>query len=275
MAVVMALCAARGVAADVAKSAATPKQKVVVTGLVGSDAATEKLAATLTDSVLTELTRSGAVDPVSPRDLTAVLGMERQKQLLGCAEDSSACMAEMTAALGAPWVLTGSLSRAGKATRLDLKLIHAQDGRVAWRDGKTVTEESALYDAVSELVRAMVGSSGLGPVAAVGGGSKVGAWVTVGLGAAALVAGGVLSYGALHSYGNLQSNEWRAATYWTGIQAETASYRLNVILGPSLAGVGAVALVVGLVWALSGQSATSPTVVMVPTANGFAFGGVW
>jgi hypothetical protein len=37
-----------------------------------------------------------------------LLGLERQKQMLGCAEDSSNCLAELAGALGARFVLNGS-----------------------------------------------------------------------------------------------------------------------------------------------------------------------
>src|SRR5882757_2883687 len=46
----------------------------------------------------------------TPADLEAVMGLERQKQLLGCSEDSS-CLAEISSALGVPLVATGRLTR--------------------------------------------------------------------------------------------------------------------------------------------------------------------
>src|SRR3990167_7365998 len=48
------------------------------------------------------------VQVMTARDLSTVLGMERQKQLLGCAENH-ACVVEMTAALGADGVIVGDL----------------------------------------------------------------------------------------------------------------------------------------------------------------------
>lgn len=271
-------------AADV--SSAAQKQKVVVTGISGSNAAMERLAATLTDALATDLARSGVADPVTPQDLATVLGFERQKQLLGCSDESTTCMAEMTAALGAPWVMSGSLSRLGSTTRLDLKLVRVKDGRISFRDGRTVTDESQLYAAVSDLVRGLLTSpdfSAASGVVVVGDFStvvaspapKVAPWVVAGLGGGALVAGGIVSVTAATSWGNLQSESWRAATYWQGIETETATYRRNIVLGPLLAGAGAVAAVSGLVWALAGKPAAAPAVSIAPTANGVLVGGEW
>lgn len=58
----------------------------------------------------------------SSRDLQTLLGMERQKQLLGCAEDNQ-CMLEITAALGVDGVLVGDLGRFGEEYVLNLKIL--------------------------------------------------------------------------------------------------------------------------------------------------------
>jgi TolB-like protein len=266
-------------------SSAAQKQKVVVTGISTSTAALERLATALTDAVATDLSRSGVAEPVTPQDLASVLGLEKQKQLLGCSDESTTCMAEMTAALGAPWVVAGSLSRLGSTTRLDLKLVRAKDGRISFRDGRTVTDDSQLYAAVSELVRGLVTSpdfSAASGVVAVADFStvmaspppKVVPWVVAALGGGALVAGGIVSASAAASWGNLQSESWRASTYWQGIETETAAYRRNVVLGPVLAGAGAVAAVSGLIWALSGKPAAA-AVSIAPTANGVLVRGEW
>ena len=55
-------------------------------------------------------------------DNGSMLGIERQKQLVGCGEDSSSCMAELSGALNARYVLGGSVSRFGDALQLNLPL---------------------------------------------------------------------------------------------------------------------------------------------------------
>lgn len=65
----------------------------------------------------------------SSRDIQTLLGMERQKQLLGCAEDSQ-CMLEISAALGVDGVLVGDLGHFGEEYVLNLKVLSTTKGTV-------------------------------------------------------------------------------------------------------------------------------------------------
>lgn len=264
---------------------AAGRPKLVVTGLSGSDAAMQRVGETLSDSLLTELARSKRVDAVGPGDLSAVLGLERQKQLLGCGTDSASCLAEISAALGAPWVLTGSVMRMGKTTRIDLKLIHTSDGRVAWRDGRTMKDESEFFDAIAEMVKELVMTPELDPTperapaglvsSAPASTPRVAPWLLVGAGGAALVVGGVFSGLAGSEWNNLHSDPWRATTPWEGIRDETAAFNRNIILGPVLLGAGVAAAASGLIWALAGQGKPPPLVTLGPTTNGVVLGGAF
>ncbi|MDP1827448.1 MAG: hypothetical protein Q8L48_29530 [Archangium sp.] len=270
----------------IASTAPAPERpKVIVTGLSGSDAAMQRMADSLSDSLLTELARSKRVDAMGPGDLSTVLGLERQKQLLGCGTESASCLAEISAALGAPWVLTGSVLRMGTTTRIDLKLIHTSNGKVAWRDGRTLKDESEFFDAVAELVKTLVAQpefnsaperapSGLVSTAAPGSAPSVAPWLVVGVGGAALVAGIVFSGLAGSEWGNLHSDPWRAATPWEGIRDETSAFNRNIVIGPVLLGAGAVAAGAGLIWALTSRQ-PPPAVTFWPTPNGVAVGGAF
>ena len=63
---------------------------------------------------------------------------------------------EISSALGAPWLVSGSLAKLGKAMRMDLKLIRARDGKVVFRDGRSFKDESDVFEAVSALVAKLV-----------------------------------------------------------------------------------------------------------------------
>src|SRR4051812_21407542 len=67
------------------------------------------------DRFLTLLGKKSGIEIVTERDLAAVLGLERQKQLLGCDTAGSECVAELSSALGANAVLTGSVARTEKS----------------------------------------------------------------------------------------------------------------------------------------------------------------
>jgi hypothetical protein len=60
---------------------------------------------------------------ITQSELAAVLGLERQKELLGCAEEGSACTAEISEALGVDGLITGSLGFAGQDFQLDVKVV--------------------------------------------------------------------------------------------------------------------------------------------------------
>ncbi|MBL8956471.1 MAG: hypothetical protein JNK82_37195 [Myxococcaceae bacterium] len=66
----------------------------------------------------------------TPKDMAAALGIEKQKQLLGCADESSSCMAELAGALGADGFVTGQIARVGQSFQLNVKIL-APDGTQA------------------------------------------------------------------------------------------------------------------------------------------------
>ncbi len=208
-----------------AAAGAAEKPRVVVLAIGASSETLKPIAASVAEQLLTELGRTGRLEVMGTSDVSAVLGLERQKTMLGCTDQSSSCLAEISAALGAPWLVTGNLAQLGKAMRVDVKLIRAKDGKAVFRDGRNVKDESEIFDIVSEMAKRMVESMGLpapepaAPVAkapdapkatfvtpspaptsspapgvtqaAVAPGPRVAPWVVTGLGAAALALGGI------------------------------------------------------------------------------------
>lgn len=134
---------------------ASAKSRIVVTGINASSDALKPVALSINEQVMTDLGREEWLDVLGTSDVQDLIGLERQKQLMGCT-DNSTCMVEISSALGAPWLVSGSLGKLGKAMRLDLKLIRTRDGKVVFRDGRTFKDESDVYEAVSALVTKMV-----------------------------------------------------------------------------------------------------------------------
>ena len=60
--------------------------------------------------------------------LSAVLGLERQRQLLGCGEESSSCAAELANALGADVVVQSTLAKVGDSLRCTVVFVSGRDG---------------------------------------------------------------------------------------------------------------------------------------------------
>ncbi len=69
--------------------------------------------AELYGELLAQRLRSGGTTVLTARDLGVVLGVERQKQLLGCEESS--CVAELAGALGTDGVIIGDVGKLGSA----------------------------------------------------------------------------------------------------------------------------------------------------------------
>lgn len=136
-------------------SAAEPERLVVI-DVASTDAGARKLGAQLSELVLTEASRFSRFRVLGQSDIVVMLGLERQKQLLGCADESSSCMAEIGGALNASWILTGALGRVGKKYRLDLKVIDTKKNQVTLRTGKTLSSSEALLDALPELVKELL-----------------------------------------------------------------------------------------------------------------------
>ena len=217
------------------------KPRIVVLQIDGSTEALKRIGAAVSEQVLTELQRTGRFDAMGTSDLQVLLGMERQRSLLGCSpEGESACLAEISAALGAPWLVAGSLAQFGKATRLDLKLISARDGKAAFRDGMSFSEESALFGQVSDIVKRMVSSleaptgSSVAPLI-----TTVGGGVLTLAGASVLLIGGLGRSNTTATLGTLEYSVARSQLN----QADTL-----LLIGSIATGLGVATLFSGLVW---------------------------
>lgn len=84
-----------------------------------------------------------AVRVVSSRDIGTLLGIERQRQLLGCGEGS--CIAELAGALGVDGVLLGDLTRIGNTVQVSVKIIASKDGRRLASFAERTDDEAALF----------------------------------------------------------------------------------------------------------------------------------
>lgn len=101
-------------------------------------------AKSLTEAIAAELQARGFFEVISQQDIQTLLGLERQKQLVGCADDGASCLTELSAALGARFVLSGSLSRLGTAWQLTLTTLDTQKGQALGRSTRVAFELEAL-----------------------------------------------------------------------------------------------------------------------------------
>jgi hypothetical protein len=111
----------------------------------------------LSEAFSNRLSRAGA-SVSSPRTIAAVLGIERQRQLLGCAEASS-CVAEIAGALGTEVIALGDVFKTSKSLRLSLKLIAAKDASILATYEGVASNDDELFALIDPAVEQLYPSA--------------------------------------------------------------------------------------------------------------------
>ena len=90
----------------------------------------------------------------TPKDMADVLGVERQKALLGCSETESSCMAELAGALGADGLVSGQIAKIGQSFQLNVKVLAADGSRTLFlHSSKLLHTEEELIQELNETAR--------------------------------------------------------------------------------------------------------------------------
>jgi len=143
-------------AAPVAASAAPKKPGLAVMDVRSVQGVQAGTATLITDILVTEVSGTRRFDVVASADISNLLGLEKQKQLLQCGEDSS-CLAELGGALGVDYLLSGSVGLLGSRLRISLSLQNVKRARVVARQARFCdANEDALVRATEETVRAIL-----------------------------------------------------------------------------------------------------------------------
>lgn len=93
--------------------------------------------------------RARGVEIVTSRDIATVIGLERQRQLMGC-DDGTSCMAELGAAMGSEAVLLANLAKLDSDFRGSLRVISSQSGKALVEIPIGASGEKALVDALEQ-----------------------------------------------------------------------------------------------------------------------------
>lgn len=198
---------------------------------------------------------------VTQRDIATVLSLERQKQLLGCADDSSSCMAELAGALGVDAIATGQVAKVGQSFQVNLRILSSRDASALFVFSKLVKSEEELLEALNEAGEQIVeklAPDQAGAVAATPSPAEVdasaprspvraGPWIVVGLGGAAAVVGGVLLGRVAGA--NAQLNGAPSADFTPAMADQLArSASVEQWIGIACVAVGVAAVAGGLAW---------------------------
>lgn len=109
-----------------ALGAAAEKPKIIVLDLSAGGGVAPDVVQALSETVATRLAARNFFEVVSSRDIATLVGLERQKQLMGCSEEAASCLAELSGSLGARFVLSGSVTRLGDSYQLNLQTLDTQ-----------------------------------------------------------------------------------------------------------------------------------------------------
>lgn len=247
-----------GLAASAGAAEGPKRIKIAVMDL-GGFGMEEGQRALLSEVALTSAGGSSKVETIGKSDIAAMLGFEKQKQMMGCGDDFS-CIAEVGGALGVEYMITGSVGAIGELHRVDVKLVEVRKARVAARAGETVSggvEE--LVAAVQRSVRQVL--LPLDPDLAppevetrrLTGRKRRALWVG-GAGLACLAGGATLGLLARSSYQEMEDAS--AAQDLDAYDAAESDLRTRSIAADSLLGVGVVAAGVGTwLWFTDGRPA--------------------
>lgn len=219
----------------------------------------------------TLLGRDRRLKVTTRRDIEQILGLERQKALLGCSEDASSCLAELAGGLGVDAVLSGSLAKTGSSYTVTMRVVRSTDGADVASTSERLKDEDALGEwleaeapRLAERIAAAFGRSRSA-------GSPVVRWIPAFVGVGLLAAGVGMQVGARGDAKRLEEG-----TVPLGETSEVVS-RGKTLEAASwvFIGVGAAAVAASVTWAIVG-SADAPKVAVVPMQGGafVSIGGV-
>ncbi|MFL5322563.1 MAG: hypothetical protein ACJ790_23080 [Myxococcaceae bacterium] len=271
--------------------------KVAVLQVKPLEPALAGTADVMTEALVTELGHDKRLEIISASDVSALVGLERQKQLLGCSESSASCLAELSGALGARFVVVGSLGRVGRQRRLDLRVLDSENGKALDREGALVAEDN-LGDELKQMAQKLAAAI---PVAAPevvqktpdvpkqevkptepeppphrdepvvlekSGPSKGPAIGVTALGGAMLLGGGAFALITANGWNTRAKN--LGDVFFEDAQKERSAAQTQAIAGYAIAGAGAVVTGIG-VWMLTRDSGGDAVhAAIIPTASGVA-----
>lgn len=198
--------------------------------------------------------------------LAAVLGLERQRQLLGCGETS--CIAELAGALGARAIVSGELTRVGTVFQLSVKVLDATSAAPIYSALERHDDSSALLAATDRLAldatQAVARRFGL-----VTERLNPGPLVGLGVSAALLAGGGVLlglSAGDADALRRQQPADYDAAL------ATRDAGEMKQGVGVSLVGLGGAAAIGSILWLALKPKVEAPLAVALGPAGVTAWG---
>lgn len=237
--------------------AAPPSVAVTDFTIVGADA---RLGSVYAERLATRLDNRG-FKVMTQQTLQSLLSVERQKQLLGCSEEASSCVAELAGALGSTYLMLGQVAKVGSSFTVNVRAVRSADGSTQFSTATTVGSEEAALTAVSEAADAFVYT--VDPSLAK---PNVVPWVVAAVGAATAGAGAVFMVRVAEANAVLRGpvrDDLSVEAAFALSQARAPEQTIGI----SLIAVGGTALVSGIVWWALSRSPKLNTASTAPTGR--------
>jgi len=131
-------------------------EKIVIWNLEPQSGVTEKEAVTITSILTSEIERISGNKVVSESEMRSVIDGEAMK--VSCGADDNSCFAEIGAALGAPFSVSGILSKMGDYWVINVQLVDVRKVEIKKRVTKRFKgEENTLIESLTPIVCELFG----------------------------------------------------------------------------------------------------------------------
>lgn len=224
-----------------------PRPTLAVLGVKAGEGFSEREVATIEELLLGALQRPGRLKVTGRSDVSMLLGLEAQKQALGCDADV-ACLAELAGALGVQFVASADVGLIGETRVVALKVLEVASATSIARVRRTLPAAGDLVaaidgvagDAESAILQHLAGRAsakapGLSPL-------KLGGIAGLVVGAGLGVAAGLLALGTRNAVADLGLNPRPGADVTRKMAEINAQADLATVLGVAAGVAGAVGL---------------------------------
>jgi TolB-like protein len=126
-----------------ADSSNAEKPRILVMDFAASKGIEKNLVKTIENIFGSYLVGLRKFEVIQKKDLVTLLEVDLEKQMVGCSEES--CLAEIGGALGARWIISGTVALLGGRRVLTLKLVDAQAVRLQKQLTKTLPADEGEY----------------------------------------------------------------------------------------------------------------------------------
>lgn len=265
--------------ADQARARAVAPLKIAAPGF-SQHGLTDTAGDFYADQLAQQLSFHG-LEVVTRTQVSALIGLERQKELLGCHDESGSCAVEFAGALGTDGLMLGEAAKVGDQYRISLRIISAKNGEKLSSAVITGSSEDTVLEAfrkaaprvAEETKQRARGASITSPgVSTERSGTKQYFWIPASIGVLGIGAGAFAYVQAKNRYDELRSSSSLVEPAPSRLRNEGQSFQTISLVGMAVGVAGFAAA--GSVFALGSDATVEAGVVLAPGEVSIGLAGV-